>query len=292
MRVFAAGLLCVALIAGCASKQREDLSAREVAVQIPSGGELLPGTLYLAEGKGPHPTLVWFHGFPGLPEPAPASIDILRGAGLNVLYFHYRGSWGAAGTFSAAHALEDAAAALQFVRSPRAPASWRADRHGIVAVGDSFGSWVALQAAAADADVACVAGALVLDLGRLGSDIAGNAEIRAGYLGMFSQIAEDPALQFRFEAGAEGLIEEIAGDRARHDLLSRAHALADRPVLLIGAKQDALAPVAAHLQPVAAALRASGNTRVTQTILPGGHELADAEYSTLLAHWVRHNCVD
>lgn len=261
----------------------------ESDVEIRAGNERLPGSIYVAEGEGPHPTLVWFHGFPGLPSPTDETIDALRNEGINVLYVHYRGAWGAPGGFSAWHALEDAAAMMAFARSPEAAAAYRIDPARVIPVGDSFGSWIALATAAVDPRAPCAAGSLVLNLGRLGSDLSSDEAMREGFLQMFTQIDDDPQLSYRLDSGAGELIREIITERRRYDLALTAPALADRPVLLIGAADDELAPVAIHLDPVADAYRSVG-AGVTRHILPGGHELLDAEYAGIVAEWVKREC--
>ncbi len=66
---FATMLLVVAGATACATQGGTlDTAAREIDVQVPSGGQHLPASLFVAEGRGPHPTLVWSHGFPGIQE--------------------------------------------------------------------------------------------------------------------------------------------------------------------------------------------------------------------------------
>src|SRR5713101_3991801 len=90
-------------------------------VQIPSSGARMNGILYLAQGKGPHATVLFLHGFPGSKKALKdlihswPNIDLaqaVRRAGFNALVFHYRGAWGSEGQFSRSHVLEDVAAAL------------------------------------------------------------------------------------------------------------------------------------------------------------------------------------
>ena len=42
----------------------------------------------------------------------------VRRAGWNVLLFHYRGTWGAPGSFSQSSAIEDMAEVVRFLREP------------------------------------------------------------------------------------------------------------------------------------------------------------------------------
>ena len=72
--------------------------------------------LFVAAGKGPHPTVILMHGLPGNER----NLDLaqaIRRAGWDVLTFTYRGAWGSAGDFSISNAMEDTAAALDFARS-------------------------------------------------------------------------------------------------------------------------------------------------------------------------------
>ena len=282
-------LIGVLLVAGCAATPDAPVPPNPApfdgAVRIPVGEVELAGTLYAAEGHQPKATLVWFHGFPGLPEPSSTAVEAVRDAGLNVLHFHYRGAWGAAGEFSVAHAQADARAVLAYLRMPDVARRYRVDPEALIPVGDSFGSWVALQAAAADPAVPCAAGALVFDLGMLGEAFASAPGVRDEFEAMFAGIAADPALGYRFADGSVALADEIADGRHANALVPLAPAFDGRPVLLIGAESDELAPPESHLEPLAAALRDA-----TVKTYPGGHELADAAYAADLARWVSTHC--
>lgn len=292
----------VVLLAGCRATPEEaagtgdpvheapgcpDLpSSLPVEVPVPDGR--LTGRLYLASGEGRGATVAWFHGFPGLPEPTPELVTALTGAGLNLLYVHYRGAWGSPGAFGAASAIEDAGAALAFLRDPEATHACRVDPEAIIAAGDSFGSWVALHAAARNPRVACAAAALVVDLGALGT-ASEDAGVRAGFSDMFAAVDGDPALGFQLRGGAEGLMAELIVRREANALPSIAGRFANRPILLVGAEDDQLAPPAQHLQPFAETLAANG-AHVTTRMFPGGHELADAAYARVLLQWLRETC--
>src|SRR6266852_9703344 len=57
-------------------------------VRIPSSGARMNGVLYLAQGKGPHPTVLVLHGFPGTEKNADQAQGVRR-AGCNESIFHY-----------------------------------------------------------------------------------------------------------------------------------------------------------------------------------------------------------
>lgn len=187
--------------------------------------------------------------------------------------------------------MEDAEAALAFLRDTSAAHACRVDGHSIAAAGVSFGSWIAMQATAADAGVSCVAGALPVDMGALGR-AAEDTGVRAALLEMFAAVDEDASLGFELRGGAEGLMAELIGSGTSNALPSVATALADRPILLIGAEADELAPPGLHLRPFTAALSEAGAAAVTVRMFPGGHELADAAYASVLAEWLLHTCLE
>ncbi len=74
-------------------------TTRNVETVIPSHGSKLTGLFLLAGGAEPHGTVLLLHGFPGYEQ----NMDLaqaIRRDGWNVLAMHYRGSWGAEGSFT------------------------------------------------------------------------------------------------------------------------------------------------------------------------------------------------
>jgi pimeloyl-ACP methyl ester carboxylesterase len=103
----------------------------------------------LAAGEGLKPTMLLLHGLPGNER----NLDVAqaaRRAGWNVLLFTYRGAWGSEGTFSIQHAVEDAQAALAFLRSREAVERYRVNPNRLVLAGHSMGGMAALVTAVRD----------------------------------------------------------------------------------------------------------------------------------------------
>jgi pimeloyl-ACP methyl ester carboxylesterase len=125
-------------------------------VLIPSGDVKINGMFFAGTGGGVHPTLIYFHGLPGFAGDLDLPAPISRG-GWNVLTLHYRGSWGSPGDYSYAHQLEDARAAMAFVR--KNAESLRAEPARIVIAGHSTGGLIALITAA---DAPGVAGVIAI----------------------------------------------------------------------------------------------------------------------------------
>ena len=123
------------------------------------------GLFYLASGAGPHPTIVLLHGFPGNEQ----NLDLaqaIRRAGWNVLTLHYRGAWGSPGVFSIKQ-LEDADAAMMFVRRPDIAKKFGIDPHRIVLGGHSMGGFASAAHARVDGRLL---GVLLIDAWNVGAD--------------------------------------------------------------------------------------------------------------------------
>ena len=116
-------------------------------VVFASQGCLLLGGFYRAAGSGPRPTAILCHGVPGVEK----NLDLaygLRDAGWNVLYFHYRGSWGSAGTYSFTGLTADLRAATEWaLRQPGV------DQDRLAYVGGSLGGYAVLAEGAREARV-------------------------------------------------------------------------------------------------------------------------------------------
>jgi dipeptidyl aminopeptidase/acylaminoacyl peptidase len=108
------------------------------APDILSHGSRLNAVLYIASGGKAHPTVVLLHGFPGNEKNLDLAYSLQR-AGWNVLQPYYRGAWGSGGNFTLSNALEDAQAAVDFLRNPQNVAKYRIDEKRIVLVGHSMG---------------------------------------------------------------------------------------------------------------------------------------------------------
>lgn len=124
-------------------KADEFYPAGQVELEIKSSGSSMYGFAYTANGKGPHPTVVLFHGLPGNER----GLDIgqnLRRAGFNVIFFNYRGTWGSKGEFKFQNAFQDAGAVLDYITDDENRYKLRVDTNKIVFLGHSMGAGIAL----------------------------------------------------------------------------------------------------------------------------------------------------
>jgi pimeloyl-ACP methyl ester carboxylesterase len=247
-----------------------------------SGGSRINGFIYLAQGKAPHPTVVLLHGYPGNER----NLDLaqaLRRAGMNVLFFDYRGSWGSGGEFSFANAQEDVATAVGWLRSPELSAKYRIDPKRIALVGHSMGAWLAFLGAAADSGIACVGGIELADMSRLATaatrDSAGSREFN-GYNAWLTA----PGGPLR--ANGASLGASLVANAGRWDLTTHAAELAPRTILLLDNDKNR------NHAAIEQSLRAAGAKRLTTYVWPTDHSFSDRRIalSRTVVGWLQKSC--
>ncbi|TDR22353.1 alpha/beta hydrolase family protein [Marinicella litoralis] len=258
-------------LTGCASKIKINADPIQIDETHPpalielnfdSHGDRLNGILYQADGLGPHPTVVLLHGYPGNEK----NLDLaqsMRRAGYNVLFFHYRGAWGSEGTFSFTHVIEDVGSAINYLRNQAD--KYRIDSEKILVVGHSMGGFAALQGAAKDKQVKCVAGIAPADFGLVANIFQTNIDAANN-----------------FASGADGLtmlnnwsgskaIDELKNNRDAFSLVGLAPKLKGKSVLLVaGDKDKAVAPAVFHT-PLVEAYAAQPDIALSHTVISGDH---------------------
>lgn len=232
-----------------------------VELSFNSAGARLPAYLMIANGRGPHPTVVLLHGYPGNEK----NLDLaqsLRRASFNVLFFHYRGAWGAQGEFSFANVSRDVGAALDFLRANAT--DYRVDQLRLSLVGHSMGGFAALHAGARDQRVDCVVG---LAAANLGEYAARGQEALEGYAAY-----SDGLFMLHGWSGSRAVTELMANPRAL-DLRGDAAGLAGKSVLLISGLQDQAVPVDVQRR-LASAYQQQSRIDLTALEINGDHSFS------------------
>lgn len=253
-------------------------------ISIDSSGNRMFGVLYIAEGRGPHPTIILLHGFPGIERNLDLAHAFRRG-GWNVLVFHYRGSWGSEGAFSFGNVLEDVKAALKYVRSDEIVRRCRIDRNNIALVGHSMGGFAALLTAAADMDIkACVAMA-PFDFGAMAGLAQNNAETDAFLRDMF----KDCIIPLK-GTSVEALLSEALENNNRWSFTSNAEALSKQRLLLIAAGGDKLSLPGLHFYPLREKLLSYNNGLFEYCMLDSDHSFQDKriQLAETIAGWLEN----
>jgi len=238
----------------------KEFPAAVEAPDVISHGARLNAVFYISSGRGPHPAVLLMHGFPGNEK----NLDLayaFRRAGWNVLIPHYRGSWGSAGTFSFANAIEDTQAAIQFLRDAENVKKYRIDPKKIVLIGHSMGGFMAACATARDPEVA---GLVMISAWNIGATMSGPRETH--------RIDSFPAASSRLAGTTPaGLQAEAEANAAKWNYLDYAEALKTRPVFIVESHDRNLS----YNKEMKEALQKAGNTRVKESYLETDHSYSD-----------------
>lgn len=246
------------------------------AVLFPSHGHRIIGSILMAEGAGPHPTLVLLHGLPGYERNGDLAHEVRR-AGWNVLVFSYRGSWGCEGSFSIANCIEDVDSALTFLRGPKA-CDLRVDRERLVLAGASLGGFVALHAAARDPAIIGVASIAGYDFGAVALTRADDPKARDEAVTSLGEASLAPLTG----TSAAAIVDEVACRAMDWQLSRTVPALKDRHVFLLGGSRDTVAPPDVHLRNLVGEFERAGARHMSHVVLEGDHNFS--EVRTDLAH--------
>ncbi|MFW3146039.1 MAG: alpha/beta hydrolase family protein [Thermoplasmatota archaeon] len=225
------------------------------------------GVLYKPMGKGPHPTVILLHGFPGHER----NFDIahcLRRSGFNVLIFHYRGAWGSHGDFSFSNMLKDTEASLGFLRNNSMALGVDKDR--ILLIGHSMGGWAAMMIGSQDEEVRMVGSLAGFNLGITKIWIMESMLNRSFIEASFQRLSEP----FK-GCTPEGLVEEVIENGEEWDLLSKGRVLSGKNLLMVGAKRDDVAWPAYHFDALVSTLRDHQSSSLAALMLDTDHNFSD-----------------
>lgn len=191
----------------------------------------LYGLILKPQGKGPHPTAILLHGFPGYDDPLDLG-HALRRCGMNVLRFHYRGSWGVKGDFSFKHCMEDVKAAIDYLTDEETVKELDIDTKNLFLIGHSMGGFLALTHAT-DKRIKATVAISPYDFGLVGKVGYEDKKERDEGFEMF-----ETALSPLNNTSAEKLMKECLDNRLEYNLVDKADKLADEKLLILAANQD------------------------------------------------------
>ena len=286
-------VLFVALAALLLHESAAAQTAKVETVRVPSSDAVMFGTIYLAEGAGPRPTVLLLTGTPGSPlfgfgQPRSQNVlelaEPMRHAGFNVLTMNFRGSFGSGGRYGLVARIEDVNAALAFVRAQAA--TYNVDTARLTVVGWSAGGFDALLTAIEDPSRRCAVAIAPADYG------ARRAEQIRG------QTTEPPNLDEAM-IGLGGvtlrdLRREVLENQPRFDVVSRMEPLKGRPLLIVQAAQDQSVP-ADDVNAYVAAARAAGAAPFDHVIIDANHrfdlEGNRAELASVVVSWITKHCI-
>lgn len=235
---------------------------------ITSHGKRMSGLAYLAAGIGPHPTVLLLHGYPGNEK----NLDVaqaLRSQGWNVVFFHYRGSWGSEGQFSFRGAEQDVQVALQYMRDEKNATALRLDPKRISLVGHSMGGHMAIAGILDDPEVKCAVAYDGANLGVKGKGIFADPKTSQ----MWSSYS-DSLFMLAGWSGAKA-VEETKTYGAELDLVTRVDKINGRAVMFIPANTDVI-PMALHITPLVSALKATPDSQIFYQLIEDDHSFSSS----------------
>jgi hypothetical protein len=256
------------------------------SVKFDSGGSNVYGQFYIAAGEGPHPTVIFLHGFPGHEK----NFDIaqtLRRAGYNVFIFHYRGAWGSKGDFSFANVLEDVPAALEHITSTDFRHDNRVHKQETYLIGHSMGGWAALLNVAHNIEVAGVATISAFNFGEIGHEISEDPE----GIETVVEILEEWGLGPLAGAFPRDLVEELVEFCDPWDFAHQAADMKGQKLLLIAANQDKVGPPEVHHEPLIAALKEVDHKSFRELRIDADHTFSAnrIELAKVLLEWLKED---
>ena len=251
---------------------------------IISDGKRMSGLLYLANGMGPHPTLVLLHGLPGNEKNLDIA-QVARRAGFNVLFFHYRGAWGSEGDYRLVTQPDDVAAVLSFLRNNAT--RYRVDVQRLSLLGHSMGGWAALASGRKDPALVCVGAMAPANLGlmaegvRAGEPTAQDLVDYADTLFMLNNFNGAVMKQELLRTPAMQLDTRLFGSGMR-----------GKSVFMITGTEDTVLPPASMFDPVVAAYQRDPGIRLRHHSIPGDHSFSYSriQLTRLVLDWLQNDC--
>lgn len=235
---------------------------------LESYGSDLCGFMMTPQGKGPHPTAILLHGFPGYDDP----IDLahaLRRCGMNVLRFHYRGSWGVKGTFSFTHCLEDVKSAIDFLVDQKVVKQFNIDTDNLFLVGHSMGGFMTLNNACDERIKASVA-ISPYDFGLIGKIGHYNEKERNEAFEMFKT-----ALAPLNNTTAEILMQECLDNGDKWNIPGQAEILANERLLITVATRDIISKKYLHYDALAEKIKKYNKGNLTEKFVDTDHSYSN-----------------
>ncbi len=260
---------------------------KPVAITFESENSALKGWFFPARGKGPFPTAVLLHGFPGSERDVLGLGSALMRADMNALAFNYRGTWGSEGLYTAGNSLQDTYASLDFIQSKKIVKKYAVDINRIGIIGYSFGAGMAVLGALADQHVGKVANIAGADLSVLARLMKADEQFRSQFeAGLAKDLSDSGARS----PGAQACLAEVIEKAEQFDLVAHAKELASKDIYLIGGWQDLDAVVETYALPLYRALQANGAEHLRIKIYNDDHGFARVKkrLQQCIVAWMKH----
>lgn len=247
-----------------------------------SNGQKVLGTMFIAEGKGPNPTVLLLNGHPGN-EVNSDIAHMLQRQGLNVFTFFPRGSWGSRGIYSWNNILEDGKAAIEFLKDESSGEKFHVDGNKIILIGYSMGGFSVLYNSLKFADINNICVIAPFNVGFMGQMIAASPQIKELAAQKLSQ-----TIDFIDGTSTDKLIDEMIEHKVDWNILNYSNVLCKKNLLIIGALYDSTSPIDIHHKPFINNLQNAGAEKMEEYILASGHSFSNKRIELMkkISNWV------
>ena len=245
-----------------------EFRAEMIPVSFKSHGDELKGYFTHGIGKGPRPTVILLHGFPGGNSDVLGLAEVIPQAGWNVLVFNYRGLYASEGLCTPMNSTEDVLEALCFLKKEETTQRFNVDQDNIYLAGYSYGGLHSVVAAAAEPSIKGVIFIAGANINILMKEVEKGTEYGKMLKEMLRQEYSNPDVR---GPDFDSMIDEIIAVLEKLDIIKHASYIADRNILIIGGWRDMQATLEDHIVPFYRALQKAGAQNLTQVLLDDDH---------------------
>lgn len=247
-------------------------------LNIISGGCRLFGYLLTPDKriKGPYPTVIMSHGFPGYTTNNDIELALMR-MGCVVIHMNHRGAWGSEGEYLFTNLKDDLIAIAKWAHNVAVADQYGIDAENIFLAGHSMGGQSVLNAAKELPFIKGVAAMAAYDIG---------AAFRYKMEKDLFLMIETEGQCLKMKSAAE-VYENALFNQQELSILNRYEELLKHNVLLIEASRDTIAPPDKMLRPLAEKLEEQSEKLCYKSIA-GNHSFVGQrmKLTRILGEWI------
>lgn len=245
-----------------------EFRAKMIPVSFKSQGDELKGYFTRGIGKGPRPTVILLHGFPGNNRDVLGLAEVIPQAGWNALVFNYRGLYASEGLCTPMNSQVDVLEAVGFLKKEETIQKFNVDHDKIYLAGYSYGGCQSVIAAAAEPSIKGVILIAGADINFLMKEAEEDTEFGKMLKEMLRQEYSNPDVR---GPDFDSMVNDVIAVREKFDIVRHASYIADKNILLIGGWGDMQATLEDHIVPFYRALQKAGAKNLTPVLLDDDH---------------------
>ena len=259
-----------------------------IEISFECNGDKIHGWFYKAKGKGPFPTVILIHGFPGWDGDLYELGQNLIKDGFNALTFNYLGTWKSEGIWTPKSSLESVESAIDLIYSEKAIKTFGIDTSNITLIGDSFGGGMAVLGSLYKPSVKRVISIAGGDLYVLGKMIEDNPDFRRTHKQFLDESMSDSTVCRGY--GGKKTHEIYLKNKNDFNLKRNAEKLAKKEILLLGGWQDNVITVEDHVLPLYRSLQQHGAEKIDIYVFDTDHSFNNVrdELRLKIISWLKN----